>query len=375
MKGKQNSRKRLFFAFIVLAVPLTLTGIISSVALQLVEGGNMSVSAGTTCLVMVLMIDLFVIFFMTKQLLNRIHNLMANLNQIADGTRSLKESRLSQRRDEIGQVMRSVNSMIDSFAQIVAGMGDSTESLVKVSEDFAILFSGMEAAMRQVGKEVNSIGMNSSFQSEKTIEIGTQMIDIGHAIEEIAQETDTLTQSTAKMKEYRQMAEGILDELISLGEISSKTVAAAWEQTEAAKQSAVQSRTVMEIMSRISNQASLLALNASIEVARAGEMGKGFAAVAEEIRILADQSKESAEQVDFIVNKWIENSNVSGNIICKVTEDIKEQAEKISQAEDILASLNQEIVQVSSAVGGIDEGIMKLKTAKMVIDDEIKKCL
>ncbi len=375
MKGKQNSRKRLFFAFIVLAVPLTLTGIISSVALQLVEGGNMSVSAGTTCLVMVLMIDLFVIFFMTKQLLNRIHNLMANLNQIADGTRSLKESRLSQRRDEIGQVMRSVNSMIDSFAQIVAGMGDSTESLVKVSEDFAILFSGMEAAMRQVGKEVNSIGMNSSFQSEKTIEIGTQMIDIGHAIEEIAQETDTLTQSTAKMKEYRQMAEGILDELISLGEISSKTVAAAWEQTEAAKQSAVQSRTVMEIMSRISNQASLLALNASIEVARAGEMGKGFAAVAEEIRILADQSKESAEQVDFIVNKWIENSNVSGNIICKVTEDIKEQAEKISQTEDILASLNQEIVQVSSVVGGIDEGIMKLKTAKMVIDDEIKKCL
>ena len=375
MKGKQNSRKRLFFAFIVLAVPLTLTGIISSVALQLVEGGNMSVSAGTTCLVMVLMIDLFVIFFMTKQLLNRIHNLMANLNQIADGTRSLKESRLSQRRDEIGQVMRSVNSMIDSFAQIVAGMGDSTESLVKVSEDFAILFSGMEAAMRQVGKEVNSIGMNSSFQSEKTIEIGTQMIDIGHAIEEIAQETDTLTQSTAKMKEYRQMAEGILDELISLGEISSKTVAAAWEQTEAAKQSAVQSRTVMEIMSRISNQASLLALNASIEVARAGEMGKGFAAVAEEIRILADQSKESAEQVDFIVNKWIENSNVSGNIICKVTEDIKEQAEKVSQTEDILASLNQEIVQVSSVVGGIDEGIMKLKTAKMVIDDEIKKCL
>ena len=72
MKGKQNSRKRLFFAFIVLAVPLTLTGIISSVALQLVEGGNMSVSAGTTCLVMVLMIDLFVIFFMTKQLLNQI---------------------------------------------------------------------------------------------------------------------------------------------------------------------------------------------------------------------------------------------------------------------------------------------------------------
>lgn len=375
MKGKQKSRKRLFTAFIVLAVPLALTGIISSVVLQLVEGGNMSVSAGTTCLVMVLVIDLFVIFFMTKQLLNRIHNLMVNLNQIADGTRSLKESRLSQRRDEIGQVMRSVNSMIDSFAQIVAGMGDSTESLVKVSEDFANLFSDMEAAMRQVGKEVNSIGMNSSFQSEKTIEIGTQMIDIGHAIEEIAQETDTLTQSTAKMKEYSQMAEGILEELISHGEISSKTVAAAWEQTEAAKQSAVQSRTVMEIISRISNQASLLALNASIEVARAGEMGKGFAAVAEEIRTLADQSKESSEQVDFIISKWIENSNASGNIIYKVTEDIEEQAEKISQTEDILASLNQEIVQVSGVVGGIDEGIVKLKTAKTVVDDEIKKCL
>lgn len=375
MRGKQTYRKRLLAAFIVLAVPLMLAGIISAVVLRLVAGGNMSVSVGTTCLATALVIVLVVIFFMIKQLLNRIHSLRANLNQVADNTLSLKEGRLSQRKDEIGQVMRSVNRMIDSFAQIVAGMGDSTESLVKVSEDFAHLFADMEAAMRQVGKEVNSIGMNSSFQSERTQEIGTQMIDIGHAVEGIAQDTDALAQSKDRVKECSQLAENILNELVSLGEISDKTLASARSQADAANQSAIQICAVTEIMSRISNQASLLVLNVSIEAARAGEMGKGFVAVAEEIRAFADQSKESSEQMNAIVNEWIGNSDADMDIIREVAEIFEEQEEKVSRAEDIFAALNQEIAQVNGVIGELEDEVMELKTAKAVIDGEIKKGL
>lgn len=371
MNEKQKSRKMLWMAMIVLAVPMVLTAVISSVVLRLVANGRMTVFSGTMCLILVLVIVLVIIFCMARQLLNRIHNLVGNLDQIADGTLSMKENKLAERNDDIGQMMRSVNSMVVSFAKIITSVRDATESLVKVSEDFTHSFQEMETSMHQVGKEVNSIGMNTISQSERTHEIGNQMVDMSNAVDAIVHNVDTLGQSADKMRECSEMAEEIMGELVAINETSSKAIADVRAQTDVTNESAMQIRTVTEIITGISNQTNLLALNASIEAARAGEMGKGFAVVAEEIRTLADQSHESSEQIKAIVSELIENSNVSVETTRKVTEAFEKQTEKISQTEGIFESLNQEIAQVSSAIGGIDEEVRELKESKEVIDGGI----
>lgn len=367
MEKKQKSGRMLLTALIILAVPLVLAAAISAVVLQLVANGRMSVSAGTLCMIFVFAVVLIVALFMVRQLLSRLYNLVGDLEQITDKMSSMKDNILAQRKDETGQMMRSVNGMVVSFAKIMNNVKNAAQSLLKVSENSQNSFQDVELSMHQVGKEVNSIKRNTVSQSERSREISTQIKDMSSAVDEIEENIDTLTESTDKMKACSQKAEDIMAVLVSVNEASSKAIADMQAQADMTNQSAKQIHTVIDIIKGFSNQTNLLALNASIEAARAGEIGEGFAAVAEKIRILSEQSRKSLEKMNGIVNELIENSDVSMDITRKASEVFEKQGGEISQTEGIFVSLNQEIARVSSAIEGIDREVRELKGSKEVI--------
>ena len=142
------------------------------------------------------------------------------------------------------------------------------------------------------------------------------------------------------------------------------------EQSKLTNDSAQQIQTVTDIIADISNQTNLLALNASIEAARAGEHGRGFAVVAEQIRTLADQSRESTERINQLVADLMDKANVSVEITEKVSEAVSLQNEKIDQTKEIFTILNGEIGQVGSAIEGISSEVEELKNHSDNIETE-----
>lgn len=133
----------------------------------------------------------------------------------------------------------------------------------------------------------------------------------------------------------------------------------------------MQISTVTEIISKISSQANLAALNASIEASKAGEKGKGFALVADEIRSLADQSRDSLEQVNAIVSELINHANENVGASQNMADAQERQARKISQAGEIVASLEQELEQICDAISGIASETAEWETEQEVIDTDI----
>ena len=158
----------------------------------------------------------------------------------------------------------------------------------------------MTTSLDQTEQAVTTITDNTISQADHTVDMKEKINAISRTIDEIAENVSMLAQSAEHMKESNKAAEAIMEELVNISKESGIAIENVRQQTDLTNQSAQEIRTATEIIAGISNQTNLLALNASIEAARAGEHGRGFAVVAEEIRTLADQSRESTEQINQI---------------------------------------------------------------------------
>lgn len=245
-----------------------------------------------------------------------------------DDKMAMKIQKMSERQDNVGEMIRSVNGMIDGFASIIRGIKSATEQLESVSAEFLQMFNEMEASMQDTSSAVQTITSNTVSQVNHAHDMEEKIDAISMVIRNVSDNIENLTKSTELVENCNRDAQHIMKELIAISEDSGNAMEEVKHQTDRTNQSAQQIHTATEIIAGISNQTNLLALNASIEAARAGEHGKGFAVVAEEIRSLADQSKESTAQINHIVNDLIENSNISVEITRRVSEAFTEQNKK-----------------------------------------------
>ena len=360
MKQTEKSSKTLIILLVALAIPILLVGIAAIVIFGMVAKGGMAVATATMILVIIMVVVIALIGFGTRTALVQFAKVVGSVDKIADGSLDLEDNKLSERDDDLGRMMRSLSDMVKSFAKVVVGIRNATDSLDVLSDDFRDSFAQMEAAMEHVSDEVGTITDNTLSQAEKTRNMNEKIQAISQAIDVIAANIEALDQSAGHMKEYNESSEKILKDLVDISQENGDAIENVRSQTDLTNQSALEIRQATEIIAGIASQTNLLALNASIEAARAGEQGKGFAVVAEEIRTLADQSRESSEHISTIVNTLIENSGVSVEITRKVSEAFTMQNEKIHETEEIFQKLNQEIDSVGNSLAGISTEVTGL---------------
>jgi methyl-accepting chemotaxis protein len=211
---------------------------------------------------------------------------------------------------------------------------------------------------------VTEIAEGATQQAADTQSVSSSIEDIDGAIIKTSESVGTLNDSALSMKKNNEMVDQTLKELFDISVRTSESVDEVQKQTNLTNESVQDIRSATDLIAGIANQTNLLSLNASIEAARAGEAGRGFAVVAEEIRGLADQSRESADRIRGIVETLIENSNHSVEVMSGVVEEIKQQNDKLGVTQEAFDNLNKEIENVVQAIDAISEqldGIVKNK--------------
>lgn len=313
-----------------------------------------------------------IVFWVVKSLLNQFLTIAQGKAEDEQEQTKIgeKAKKLMEREDDIGLMMRSVHDSISSFATVISGIKTATEELKSVSDDFNNIFHDMEDSLKITQDSTHTIADNTVTQAAQTADMKEKIDAIGDLIAMISENVDALNTSADKMQECNESAENIMGELIDISKKNGEAIENVREQSKLTNDSAQQIQTVTDIIADISNQTNLLALNASIEAARAGEHGRGFAVVAEQIRTLADQSRESTERINQLVADLMDKANVSVEITEKVSEAVSLQNEKIDQTKEIFTTLNGEIGQVGSAIEGISSEVEELKSHSDIIETE-----
>ena len=340
--------------------------------LEMLKNGIISTLIAVVLVSAVSVVIFGIVFWVVKSLLNQFLTIAQGKTEDEQEQTKIgeKAKKLMEREDDIGLMMRSVHDSISSFATVISGIKTATEELKSVSDDFNNIFHDMEDSLKITQDSTHTIADNTVTQAAQTADMKEKIDAIGDLIAMISENVDALNASADKMQECNESAENIMGELIDISKKNGEAIENVRGQSKLTNDSAQQIQTVTDIIADISNQTNLLALNASIEAARAGEHGRGFAVVAEQIRTLADQSRESTERINQLVADLMDKANVSVEITEKVSEAVSLQNEKIDQTKEIFTILNGEIGQVGSAIEGISSEVEELKNHSDNIETE-----
>ncbi|MCR5355322.1 MAG: hypothetical protein K6E43_07035 [Lachnospiraceae bacterium] len=326
----------------------------------------------TMGLVVFLLVTVVISYIVCKKLTKAITSAVDNLDTVADGDLNVKlDDRLLNRGDEVGNIARSVQTLISNLSDTIKQINVTTAALGTFSGEFKENFQNIDTSISDVNSAVEDIANGATSQATETQSVSAQMDGMGEAIGEASEGMDRLLESTNEMKNKNDLMGKTLKQLMEISEQTKVSIDEVHEQTNVTNSSVTEIRNVVDIISDIANQTNLLSLNASIEAARAGEQGKGFAVVADEVRNLAEQSADSAQKISAIVEELISQSNVSVETMNSVLDEIDRQNEKLATTQQVFKELGEGIEVVADEITKSSDQITQLNTVKTQVVDAL----
>lgn len=294
----------------------------------------------------------FLITFITKKIFKPLYLITDNIRNIAEGEGDLTREIKGFSNDELGILSESFNIFMDKLRKIVISIKDSTEATVKIKSELSIMIEESVAFITQISANTNGMESQIGFLDKNVIETSS-------IITQIQANIDSLNKQVVQQKEAMDTSSSAVDQMVA----SLNSVASVMERSKKAadrlvgnaklggEKLAVTTGSVNGINNNIGNimdmvsvingiaaQTNLLAMNAAIEAAHAGDAGRGFAVVADEIRKLAENSSKNSKEISRVLKTVIEqiseaagSSTETSSAFEEITKEIKIVSDSIEE--------------------------------------------
>ncbi len=274
-------------------------------------------------------------------IMQSINSMVISVDQISRG--DLTVSIEGDSKDEMSRIRIHINSMVEKFRDLVAQVVTAAEQVVEVSEKTSKISAQTTDEILQQNREIEQVAAAIEEMSLK--------------IQDVAMNTSKAADETSNANTVTETGQGIVNQTIDSISKLSEEMGQACSVIKVLETNSSEIDTILNVIRGIAEQTNLLALNAAIEAARAGEQGRGFAVVADEVRTLAGRTQESTLEIQSIIERLQQGAANAVKVIeqgVSTTDDTVDKAHNAGSSLETLAETVSRIkstnIQVASAV-------------------------
>ncbi|WXF87734.1 methyl-accepting chemotaxis protein [Pseudomonas syringae pv. atrofaciens] len=296
---------------------------------------SVTMIAAATALALVL--SILAAWVITRQITTPLQETLEVVERVASG--DLSRNLNVDRKDELGKLQAAIQRMTVSLRELVGGIRDGVTQIASAAEELSAV------------TEQTSAGVNS--QKVETDQVATAMHEMTATVQEVARNAEEASEAAVTADRQARDGERVVNEAIAQIERLASAVGNSSEAMGALKQESDKIGSVLDVIKSVAEQTNLLALNAAIEAARAGEAGRGFAVVADEVRSLAQRTQKSTEEIEALIAR------------------LQSGTQQATTVMDSSRELSTSSVELTRRAGGSLESITKTVSAIQAMNQQI----
>jgi len=300
-----------------------------------------------------LLVGLFSLWLVNRSLIEPIRQLIEYVAQLSQGRFAARVD--SRREDELGRLARAANTLRDFLADTVGRLKDNAQEL--------------EGASGQLRSIAGDMARGTHDQFQRTDQVATAMHEMSATAQEVARHAAEAARAADDADHSAQAGEQVMQQTIDIIGVVNREIAGTAAVIRDLEHDSTRIGKVLEVIRGIAEQTNLLALNAAIEAARAGEAGRGFAVVADEVRSLAQRTAASIAEIHQIIEavqsgaveavKAIESGQQRSEEGAEQVQQAGQMLQRITQAVEAIRDMNRQIATAAEEQTSVAEDISR----------------
>jgi len=290
----------------------------------------------------------------SRQITTPLAQTLEALERVAAGDLSEKQQH-AQRKDELGALQNAVQRMSRNLRELIGGVRDSVTQIASSAEELSAV------------TEQTSAGANA--QKDETDQVATAMQEMAATVHEVARNAGDASSAASSTDEEARQGEQVVARAIAQIDLLAQQVGNTSQAMEVLRGEGDRIGSVMDVIKAVAEQTNLLALNAAIEAARAGEAGRGFAVVADEVHSLAQRTQKSTEEIEQAISSLNQGTRNASEMM---DESRKLTDSSVSLVREAGAALGMITAQISN-IQSMNQQIAAASEEQSAVAEEISR--